>query len=55
MTDRESPLAGDMTAIAPEQRGAYIAALKDSFALLKTCVNSQTAMLLNYVTSQTFY
>jgi hypothetical protein len=31
MTDRESPFACDMTAIAPEQRGAHIAAIERLF------------------------
>jgi len=31
MTDKESPFACDMTAIAPEQRGAHIAAIERLF------------------------
>ena len=31
MTDRESPFACDMTAIAPEQRGAHIATIERLF------------------------
>jgi len=31
MTDRESPFACDMTAIAPEQRGAHITAIERLF------------------------
>ncbi len=31
MTDTESPFACDMTAIAPEQRGAHIAAIERLF------------------------
>lgn len=32
MTDKESPFACDMTAIAPEQRGAHLAAIERLFS-----------------------
>lgn len=38
MTDKESPFACDMTAIAPEQRGEHIATIKKLFgAVQSTC------------------
>ena len=36
MTEKESPFACDMTAIAPEQRGAHVATIKKLFSLVKS-------------------
>lgn len=36
MTEKESPLACDMTAIAPEQRPAHMAAIKQVFGLVQS-------------------
>ena len=36
MTDKESPFACDMTAIAPEQRGAHIATIERIFRSAQT-------------------
>ena len=36
MTEKESPFACDMTAIAPEQRGAHIATIKRLFGVVQT-------------------
>lgn len=35
MTDKESPFACDMTAIAPEQRDAHLATIKRLFLLVQ--------------------
>lgn len=36
MTEKQSPFACDMTAIAPEQRGAHIAIIKRLFGLVQS-------------------
>src|SRR3981081_1891449 len=36
MTEKESPLACDMTAIAPEQRGAHLATIKKLFGAVES-------------------
>ena len=36
MTEKESPFACDMTAIAPDQRGPHIATIKELFGLVQS-------------------
>ena len=36
MTEKESPFACDMTAIAPEQRGAHVATIEKLFRLVQS-------------------
>jgi hypothetical protein len=55
MTENESPFACDMTAIAPEQRGAHLATIERCFGRLKVSANWLTDTRFNFQMSRTRY